>query len=316
MSSEPAISVLMPVYNGSGYLRAAVESVLGQTFADFELILLDDGSTDEAAGIVDALARRDSRIRVIHRANRGLTKSLNECLRLARGEFAARMDGDDLCLPERFQLQVDFLRAHPAVVLVGGAYDIIEDEGRLLRRMDQPCDDATLQQICLSGRTPICHPLAMFRTQAALKAGGYDEQMIVAQDLDLWLRLGELGQMACLPQVLLRYRMHETSVSEKKQQEQVRNMRLACERAWQRRGISGQFLGEQGWRATGDRDSRHVYALKYGWWAFNSGQRRTALHYGLRAVRLRPLGADGWRLLACASLKPLPQAKPAGAHSG
>lgn len=298
----------MPVYNAERYLTEAMDSILAQTFTDFELIVIDDGSTDGSRAILNRYAATDPRVRMIRRPNTGLTPALNECLELARGEFIARMDADDVSLPERFELQIDYLRANPDVLLLGGAYDLIDGAGRLLRRVSQPPDDRSLQEICLSGRTPICHPSAMMRTAETLRVGGYDEQFEVAQDLDLWLRLGEIGKMACLPQTLVKYRMHENSMSEQRQEQQVAEMRLSCELAWRRRGIGGQFLGLAGWRAT-DRQSRHDFWIKYGWWAFNSGQRRTALLYGSKAVTAAPLSSHAWRLLLCAALKAHPGPK-------
>ena len=150
----------------------------------------------------------------------------------------------------------------------------------------------------------------MMRADAVRKVGGYDEMLSVAQDLDLWLKLGEVGKLAAVPDVLLQYRQHEGSVSEQKQALQVRNMRLACERAAARRGIQRQFLGDAGWRPSDDRTSRHRYALQYGWWAFQSAQRKTAMHYGLRAVAAAPFNLASWRLLVCAALKPIPERKP------
>jgi glycosyltransferase involved in cell wall biosynthesis len=305
VQKAPAISVIMPVYNAERYLAEALDSLLAQTFRDFEVILIDDGSTDDTVAILDRYSARDERIRLIRRPNTGLTKALNECLKLARGEFVARMDADDVCAPARLEKQVAYLRNHPDVVLLGGAYELIDGGGRFLRRVIQPQDDVTLQQICLTGRNPMCHPLAMMRREAILKAGGYDESYLVAQDLDLWLRLGEVGKLANLPDVLLQYRQHEDSVSERKQELQVRNMRIACERAWQRRGVQGEFKGEAGWRPQADRASRHRYLLRYGWWAFNSRQRRTAMLYGAKAILANPLDRESWRLMTCAALKPM-----------
>ena len=311
MEKKPAISVCMPVYNAERYLTEAVDSVLAQTFGDFEFIIVDDGSTDGSREMLNHYASTDPRVRMIRRPNLGVRKTLNDCLQLARGEFIARMDADDMCLPDRFELQVNYLRKHPDVVLLGCAYDLIDGAGRLLRHLKQPQDNDSLQQICLSGRTPICHPSAMMRREPTLRVGGYDEEFTVAQDLDLWLRLGEVGKMACLPQTLVKYRLHEKSISEAKQEQQVVNMRTACERAWRRRGIKGEFLGLAGWRAT-DRQSRHDFSLKYGWWAFNSGQRRTALLYGSKAVAAAPFNSDAWRLLICAALKSSPPPAKAG----
>jgi len=299
----PPISVIMSVHNSAAYLDAAVRSILAQTFADFEFIIVDDGSTDDSAKILAEFAERDPRIRVETRANKGLTKSLNEAIALSTGEFIARMDADDIATPRRFQIQVDFLRAHPEVVLLGGGYELIDGAGRLLTKIVPPSDDATLQEHALSGRTPICHPLAMMRREAVVKVGGYDESMLVAQDLDLWLKLGEVGKLACVPDILLQYRQHPKSVSEKKQELQVQNMRLSCERACARRGITREFKGDAGWRPTSDRASRHRFALQYGWWAFNAGQRKTAMIYGSKAIAARPFNLDSWRLLVCSAIK-------------
>ena len=293
----------MAVYNAEGFLDAAVRSILGQLFGDFEFIIIDDGSTDRSNEMLQDFARKDNRIRLISRPNKGLTPSLNEGLKLARGEFIARMDADDVAMPDRLKIQVEFMRAHPQVSLLGGAYELIDGAGRMLTTLRPPTDNATLQEHALSGRTPICHPLAMMRRDALEKVGGYDEQFAVAQDLDLWLKLGEVGEFACVPDVLLRYRQHEDSVSEKKQALQVQNMRLACKRAYARRGIQREFLGESGWRPTSSRRSKHEYALRYGWWAFNSAQRKTAMIYGLKAIAATPWNAAGWKLLTCAIAK-------------
>jgi glycosyltransferase involved in cell wall biosynthesis len=303
----PTVSVIMAVYNAQRYLAEAMDSVLAQSFGDFEFLIIDDGSTDRTTQILRDYAAKDDRIRLIVRENKGQTPSLNEAVELARCELLARMDADDICLPHRFAKQVEFMQSHPQVVLLGGAYAMIDGAGRLLTMIEPPRDNATLQEHALSGRTPICHPLAMMRKSAVLKAGGYDPQFQVAQDLDLWLKLGEIGELACVPDLLVKYRQHDQSLSEKKQELQLAEMRLACERAYLRRGIRRQFLGEQNWRPTSDRSSRHRFALRYGWWAFNSAQRRTALVYGMKAIRAVPFHLDGWRLLLCAAMKPLPE---------
>lgn len=304
---QPQVSVVMAVYNGVEYLPATMASILNQTFRDVEFVIINDGSTDPSvAPLLERYAREDARIKLVSRPNKGLTPTLNEGLRLATAPLIARMDSDDLARPDRLEKQVAFMRAHPEVVLLGGAYELIDHRDRLLTTIRPPLDNATLQQHCLQGTTPICHPLAMFRREAALKVGGYDESFTVAQDIDLWLRLGEVGELACLPDVLLGYRMHEKSVSEKKQTQQVANMKRACEAAWQRRGITnGTFAGEGGWRAQDD-DARLRQTLKYGWWAWNSGQYRTARSYGWQSIRQRPADIRGWKLLAAGWLKQAP----------
>lgn len=307
----PTVSVILAAYNAEKYLREAAASILNQSFTDFEFIIIDDGSTDQTKSIIESM--NDPRIKLISRPNKGLTPSLNEAVHLAQGEYIARMDADDLSTPKRFEVQVEFLRSHPEVVLLGGAYDLIDDKTRYLTTITPPGDDATLQEHALSGRTPICHPLAMMHRDAVLKVGGYDETFKVAQDLDLWLKLGEVGKLAAVKDVLLQYRQHEESVSEKKQELQVANMRRACESAYARRGIARTFKGDSGWRATSGKESKFKYALQYGWWAFNSRQRSTAMAYGWKAVRAMPGKAEGWKLLACAMIK---SPSPAGRGTG
>lgn len=305
MTTSPTISVLMSVYNGRKYVAEAIESILAQTFADFEFLILDDGSKDDSLPILRRCEEKDERVKVISRPNKGLTRTLNELLALSKGEFVARMDCDDVALPERFAIQVKALRDDPALVCVGGAFQLIDGEGRLLTTLHPPADDADIQKQALAGHGAICHPAAMIRRSALLQINGYDEQFKTAQDLDLWLRLGEFGKLANVPQAVLKFRLHEGSISETKRLEQRKSARLACERAWQRRGIAGAFEAEEPWRPGTDSASKMEYALRYGWWAFNSGQRKTALHYGTQAIKAMPLCSEGWKLLLSAVVKPM-----------
>jgi glycosyltransferase involved in cell wall biosynthesis len=302
----------MSVYNAGRFLREAVESVLGQTFADFEFIIIDDGSTDGSAEELRAYAARDPRIKFTVRENKGLTVTLNEALSRARGEFIARMDCDDVALPNRFAAQVAYFRAEPSIVCAGGHFELIDEKGRLLTRLRPPSDDASIQNLLLAGHTAICHPAATMRRDAVTRVGGYDPYFKTTQDLDLWLRLGEVGRLGNVPEVVLKFRQHDASVSETKRQEQRRYGREAVERAWNRRGITdGKFEAEEPWRPGQDRKSRHAFALRYGWWGFNSAARGTALAYGLKAVRIAPWNLAGWKLLAAAALKPLPHTESA-----
>lgn len=301
----PLVSVLMPIFNGGKYLREAVESILDQTFTDFEFLVLDDGSTDDSLALLRQYAARDSRVRVITRENRGLTFSLNELLSYARGEFVARMDADDVALPERFARQAAFLGEHPRVVCVGGAYQMIDNASRFLTTLTPPQTDAEIQYLHLSGHTAINHPTAMMRLAVVNRVGGYDSEYDLVEDLDLWLRLGEVGELANLADVLLKYRLHDKSISEKAGQKQREAARRACESAWRRRHITGTFSAHGSWRPGSDRASQHAFLLQYGWWAWNNRQRKTAVFYGWKAVRLKPFSKDGWKLLMVALLKPL-----------
>lgn len=303
MSQPPAVSVLLPVYNARRYVARAIESMLGQTFGDFELLIVDDGSSDGSLEIARQYADRDRRVRVTTRPNRGISATRNELLRAAAGELVAAMDSDDVALPQRLALESAFLRANPEVVCVGGSYRIVDGDGRLIHRGFPVAEgDEEIQRLLLAGHCSLHQPTVMFRRIPALRVGGYDERMAVAADFDLWLRLGEVGALANLPDPVLDYRIHGHSISDQSHEKQVSEIRDSCERAWRRRGITGTCEVTR-WRPSNGAASRCGFFVRLGWWAFNSGERKTARLYALRAIRALPLDTEAWKLLACAALK-------------
>lgn len=307
MNSGMAVSVLMPVFNAEAYLAQAIESILGQTFKDFEFIIVDDGSTDASPALLQRYARKDGRIHLISRENRGIARTRNELLSQAQGEFVAMMDADDIALPDRLSRQIAFLQHHPDVVCLGSSYQLIDEAGRLLLTcFAVPEEDTAIQRQLLTGSGGVHQPTVMFRRATAIAVGGYDETMPVCEDLDLWMRMGEVGKLANLKQPLVQYRLHARSISERNPNLETEYSRIACERAWQRRGIEGRFEATGEWRPGADPASRHRFMLQYGWWAFNSCQRGTAMLYGGRAIATKPFDLEGWRLLACAAIKPMP----------
>ncbi|MDX2230229.1 MAG: glycosyltransferase family A protein [Leptolyngbyaceae cyanobacterium bins.349] len=297
----------MPVYNAERYVEDAIASILAQTFPNFEFLITDDGSTDGSFSILETYAAQDRRIRLERQTNQGVSQTRNHMLTQARGEFIAVMDADDIALPNRFQQQLEFLKTHPDVVCVGGAHELIDEAGRLLTCLTLPTTDAEIQRLALAGHGSICHPCALIRRWALEQTGGYDATLHSAHDLDLWLKLGEMGQLANLQEPVLQYRLLTQSVSGRDPLLQRQEARQACEWAWARRGIVGTFEATDPWRPGPDADSQHQFMLQYGWWAFNSRQRRTALIYALRAIAALPSRLEGWKLLACAGLKPLPK---------
>ena len=306
MVKQPTVSVALAVYNAEKYLAAAIDSILNQTFPDFELIVINDGSTDKSLKILQRYADRDPRIRLFSRENRGIAKTRNELTQLAQGELIAVMDADDVMMPDRLANQVAFLGSHPEVVCVGGAHDFIDEAGRVLFRKEDPSDDGTIQQLALQGYTPINHPSAMIRRDALLQIGGYPENMATVGDLDLFLRLGEIGKLANLTVTVLQYRQHAASVSERKQLAQIEDKRQACQRAWQRRGIQGEFTETQPWRPV-DQVSLYEFLLEYGWKFFVTRRRWAAIAYGFKAIRTLPWKPEGWKLLIAALIKPFPK---------
>jgi glycosyltransferase involved in cell wall biosynthesis len=300
---NPAVSVLLPVYNAQRYVAEAVESILAQSFSDFELIIVDDGSTDGSLRILRRFAARDPRVRLVSRENRGLVATLNEMIAMARGELLARMDADDISLPDRLALQVDYLRNHPDVVCVGGGQIWIDDGGFAFHEFQFPCGDAEIQELLLNGVTSLVHPSVMMRRGAVLDVGGYDPEMKEGEDFDLWLRLGERGRLANLEQVIIKYRIHDRSKTVL-DEEPSRYGQLACERSRRRRGLRDQTVLDSSWKPM-DFAARYDLLHMYGWRMFLGHDRRTALRYALHLVYLAPRRLDGWRLLACSLVKPV-----------
>lgn len=212
---QPKVSVLMTVYNGERYLRQAVESILDQTFSDFEFIIMDDGSTDGTWNILSDYANRDQRIVLFpNKENIGLTKSLNKGLKLAQGEYIARQDADDISLPERFEKQVELLDKQPKVILVSASYEYIDSEGssfQQLQRGDIP--DLTTWYLLFYNRVG-AHGIVMFRRKPVIDLGGYSENYPYSQDYELWSRLVRVSDIVILPDVLQLYRRnHSESIS-------------------------------------------------------------------------------------------------------
>lgn len=205
------MTVLLPVYNASSYVRRAVQSVLDQVFSDFELIIIDDGSKDGSVEILSQFS--DPRIRLlVHGENRGLIATLNEGIAASRGIYVARMDADDICKRDRLQVQWEFLQAHHEVGVVGGAYETIGEKRS--RRIYLPEDDAAIRCRMLFA-SPFAHPAVMMRA-SLLKQHNYPTGLVGAEDMALWIRLSGVTQMANLPEVLLKYRIHEAQESKVK----------------------------------------------------------------------------------------------------
>lgn len=205
----------MSVYNGERFLASAIESILAQTFADFELQILDDGSCDSSREVITAFAARDSRIKPIMRDNRGLVASLNELLVAARAPLVARMDADDLSLPDRFARQVQFLNEHPDHGVVGSRTHDIGEHGEFfpLDTDEHPLTHAELVANIEAGQPLLAHPAVMYRRQVVLDAGGYHAAFRHCEDYDLWLRLAHRTRIANLPERLLHYRHYAGQVS-------------------------------------------------------------------------------------------------------
>lgn len=195
----------MPTLNGARHIREAIDSVLAQTFSDFEFIIMDDGSSDDTESIIRSY--HDARIVYVkNKETLGLTKSLNACLRMARGEYIARIDDDDIWFhPSKLRLQILHLDAHPRTVLIGTWFIAVDRHGEEQYKQYYPTSDKDIrgQMLFLN---PFAHPSVVFRTGAALALDGYDERYRYVQDYDMWMKLGTKGDMANLPGYYLKWR--------------------------------------------------------------------------------------------------------------
>lgn len=290
----PAVSVVMPVYNAQTFVAEAVRSVLAQTFADFECIAVDDGSTDDSLAILRQLAADDDRLRIITRANTGIVGALNDGLAAARGEFIARMDADDVCMPTRFERQVEYLRAHADVVALGTWVQEIDRFDSPLAQRRTPVEHDAIDAAHLAGHGgQIAHPSVMMRHDAVERIGGYREAFPFAEDLDLFLRLAEVGRLANLPDTLLHYRQHEANVCFTRQGRQRQSIAAAVADACQRRGIAAPS-SEGGHCNTGSLAER---VRSWTLHAIRAGRLDVARRHARRLVCCQPWRPESWRIM-------------------
>lgn len=295
--STPRISVIMPVYNAQRYLREAVSSILAQTFRDFELLAIDDGSTDSSKAILDALAQSDPRVRVISRPNTGIVGALNDGLAAAQGEFIARMDADDWVTPDRFDKQLAFLAAHPNCVCVGSYFNYMDAEGALVKWNPRDTDPATIERTLLTGDGgALIHPVIMARRAAIERAGRYRVEAQWVEDLDLYLRLARIGELSNVSEVLLHYRFHTQSVNFTRNQGRHQRKLWVMQQAYAARGLPfnpSDFPPPPLNPKIGADDARDfaISSLRFPGTS-------TAWRYGLRAVRLAPSDRRSWRTLS------------------
>jgi len=295
----PAASVILPVYNAARYVESAVISVLNQSFSNFEILLLDDGSTDTSLSILHTISAKDSRCRLVTRENRGLVRTLNEGVELARAGIIFRMDADDICQPRRFELQMSYLRDHPQCVAVGSDVMLIDPEGQKLRPWGVPCRHAEIDGRHMQGiGNMMVHPATAFRKAALLRCGGYREEFRHAEDFDLYLRLAEIGELANMPDVLLEYRQHLASIGYSHTSAQIAATDRAVAEARVRRGITVNAESRDAVVPAGPAQIDDVHR-KWAWWALSAGNVSTARKHALQAVKRAPFAPENLRLLAC-----------------
>ena len=296
------ISVVIPVHNGEKYLAQAIESVLGQTFRDFELLIVDDGSTDRSAEIIRTYTERDPRVRCLSQENRGVAAAGNLGLQEARAEWVARLDADDVFLPEKLERQVAFLRRNPDAKIVGTLACFISHAGKHLGLVGTEGPHTPSEYFRLIGENrPIyfVNSSTLMHRETVLAVGGYRASFAPAEDVDLWIRMAEQQHlMLKVPEPLLLYRLHGASLTmtQNARQRLLTRWAIACGQA-RVKGMPepshAEFLEQEKSRPVMERARV---------WRQETGERlyqRAALHY----AEQRPLRMTLF-VLAAAVLHP------------
>jgi len=291
--TDPRVSIVVPVYNAERTLVATLRSVWAQTFGDFELLLVNDGSTDGTAALL--AGQSDPRLRVISHRNAGVSASRNRGVAEARGEFVAFLDGDDLWTPDKLQAQVAALQGAPDAALVYSWTDLIDEAGRVIQRGSHVVANGRVYPLLASRNFLDCGSTPLIRRSALIEAGPFDETLKGGEDWDLWLRLATRHAFVCLPVVQVQYRVHGSSAVSRPEQ-QVRDVRTVIARAVARLPASPER----------ERIERLATANLYKYVAVRlarTGTTRTdgakILRYGWQYVRTTP---RLWRNLAKVSL--------------
>jgi len=212
-SKDPNVSVtvLMPAYNAEKHISMAIESILGQTFKDFEFIITDDGSKDKTWKIIQEYAKTEERIVSIrNEKNLKLAGVFNQGIQLAHGKYIVRMDSDDWSYPTRLEKQFEFMENNPEVVIVGSKVDICDEDLEKIYTRNYGLNDREIRKKIFR-YSPFCHPAIMVRKNALQSCGGYDPLLILGEDYDMYFRLGKKGKFANLPDVLMKLRLHDYS---------------------------------------------------------------------------------------------------------
>jgi glycosyltransferase involved in cell wall biosynthesis len=297
MTTSPQITVLMPAYNAGKYIAEAIASVLGQTFGDFELLIVNDGSTDDTVSIIKSFD--DQRIRIVSQSNQGVAAALNTGLRHAHADYIARFDADDICLPHRLQKQYDFLKANPDYILVGSDVDYIIENNDFLFHFK--CLAHSHEEILdkLYFYCPFVHPAVMYKKEVVLSVGGYPDAAHNFEDYMLWVAIAGKGKFCNLDEPLVKYRLNPQSVTI---DERWRGRRF---RELKRKAvINGIISDEEGNELLEIIKRQDVKRIKEGSYHALCGKKfladnyqpRKARRHVKKAIKVHPLRVDNYLL--------------------
>ena len=299
--TEPVVSVVMSVFNGEALLPFAMASVLGQEGIEFEVVVVDDGSTDRTADLLERYAADDARVRVLRQRNAGLTRALIWGCREARGTFIARQDVDDISTPGRLKKQAELLVADPTLAMVSSWVVYFGPRGEVLDEVRRTADAAQATRDLLESHSGVVHGSVMFRKEHYDKVGGYREEFYFAQDSDLWLRIGEVGRLAFVQETLYMLRISEKSLSSRyaAAQSQLGELSHECQKARRAgRAEESSLAAARCLRPDLIPDSKvDPYGVAGLWFLSRcllSRRARRGLRYAFDYVRRRPLDPRGW----------------------
>lgn len=305
MQVEPRVTVLMPAYNAGKYIAEAIQSVLDQDFSDFELLIVDDGSSDDTRQVIARFP--DTRIRLLEQENRGISASLNAGLQASRGYYIARFDADDICLPQRLGRQVAFLDANPSYVLVGSDAEYILENGEHLFNFRCMAFSHTEIQEKLYHSCPFIHSSVMYRKKEVLEAGGYSLLAHNFEDYLLWVKLIQAGRFQNLPETLIKVRFNPSSVTidEKWRGRRFRGLK----REIIRRGDITEAEGAVLQTIIRNQETRRIkegsyHALCGKKFLADNYQPAKARWHVLRAIQIHPFRWDNFAMLAASFLPP------------
>ncbi len=295
--NPPRVSVVLPVRNGEPFIGEALQSMLNQTWHDFEIVVIDDNSSDATPDILHTAAQMDKRIRILHLDTpTGIVGALNHGLEAARGEYIARMDADDVSLPNRMTLEVEFLDRHAEVAAASGHVLYMDRDGDPLGCPEMPNNHEEIDGRHMTGvGGGICHSAAILRRNTVLAVGGYRPEFSAAEDLDLFLRLAEVSRLANIPDTIQKVRFYPTSHSLRSRDQQRKQCHEALRQAHQRRGLP---FDPEVFRFPPQTEDNFGSLEFFARFAIDHGYPRTALKHAIRQLLTAPLRSSSWRTVA------------------
>lgn len=233
--TQPLVSFILPVYNAELFLQETIHSIIEQTYSNFELIAIDDGSTDGSLAILKRYEKIDDRIKVYSRENRGLVATLNQAIELASGELLARIDADDLCVPKRLEWQVAAMMKNTDAALCCGFFEMLSEDGEFLHKQIVPTHTEDLLRLIYT-RNPIAHASVMLR-KALLPLDPYNPNVGPTEDFELWTKLATKHQLICVPHVIMRYRINTSGIMHTIGTQQWKYIHNHFNYFWEKRGL-------------------------------------------------------------------------------